>query len=92
VYAAKDLVPGEPLTFDYTLNEWDTSTSFRCQSSGRMVQGFKHLTEEEQHRAMPHAWAHVRQLYDEHRGLSPHGTMLRLTGAGEYAWLQGDKA
>merc|ERR1719251_302451 len=51
VYAAKDLVPGEPLTFDYTLNEWEMSTPFTCLSSGRDVQGFKYLTEEEQQRA-----------------------------------------
>ena len=87
VYAAKDLVPGEPLTFDYTLNEWEMSTPFKCNSTGRMVQGFRHLTEEQQRRALPYTWAHVRQLFDEHRGLSPALTSLRLSGTGSYSWL-----
>jgi len=86
VYAAKDLVPGELLTFDYTLHEWEMSSPFRCISSGRMVQGFKHLTEEEQHLALPYAWAHVRQLHDEHRGFNPLLTCLQLSGAGKYTW------
>jgi len=92
VYAAKNLVPGEPLTFDYTLNEWEMSTPFKCLSSGRDVQGFKYLTEEEQQRAMPHAWAHVRQMFDEHHGLSPVATGLRSAGKGSYAWLKGSEA
>uniref|UniRef100_A0A7S4RE75 SET domain-containing protein n=1 Tax=Alexandrium monilatum TaxID=311494 RepID=A0A7S4RE75_9DINO len=92
VYAAKDLLPGEPLTFDYTLNEWEMSTPFKCLSTGRNVQGFKYLTEEEQQRAMPHAWPHVRQMFDEHRGLSPSVTGLRITGAGNYSWLRGTEA
>jgi len=91
VYAAKDLVPGEPLTYDYTLNEWEMSTPFICFSTGRNVQGFKCLTEEEQQAAMPHAWAHVRQMYDEHRGLGASATSLRLTGAGNYSWLKGSE-
>jgi len=88
VYAAKDLVVGEPLTFDYTLNEWEMSTPFTCLSTGRTVQGFKHLTEEEQLAAMPHAWAHVRQMYDEHRGMGASVTSLRLAGPGHYSWLK----
>ncbi|CAK0855873.1 unnamed protein product [Prorocentrum cordatum] len=84
VYAAKDLVVGEPLTFDCTLNEWEMSTPFTCLSTGRTVQGFKHLTEEEQLAAMPHAWAHVRQMYDEHRGMGASVTSLRLAGPEHY--------
>lgn len=89
VYAAKDMVPGEPLAFDYTLIEWEMSTPFHCHATGRSVQGFKHLTEEEQLRALPHAWAHVRQLRDEHLGLSSSLTGLQSTGAGSsFSWMR----
>jgi len=91
VYAAKTLLPGEPLTFDYTLNEWEMSTPFKCLSSGRDVQGFRYLTEDEQMRAMPHAWAHVRQMFDENRGLSQATTGLRMAEEGTYSWLVSER-
>ena len=85
-------MPGELLTFDYTLNEWEMSTPFTCLSTGRNAKGFQYLTEEEQQRAMPHAWAHVRQMFDKHHGLSPLASGLRRAGEGSYSRLQGSEA
>ena len=65
--AAVDLAPGDFLTIDYTLHEWDMDREgFVCAESGRRVRGFRHLAEAEQDAALPFALPHVKQLHLQH--------------------------
>ena len=53
--AAVDLQPDDLVSFDYCLHEWLMSEPFRDAESGRVVDGFANLTEEEQDLALPRA-------------------------------------
>ena len=59
-----DLLPGAPLTIDYTLHEWEMfQGGFECAESGRQVNGFKHLLEKEKDAKLSRAAQHVRSLH-----------------------------
>jgi hypothetical protein len=65
--AARALAPlpaGAPVTFDYSLWEWELEHPFQCAQTGRWVRGWLHLSEEEKDAALPHAAAHIRALHD----------------------------
>ena len=58
------LAPGDFLTIDYTLHEWDMfGDGFECAESGRQVRGFRHLSEAEQDAALPRAMPHIKTLH-----------------------------
>ena len=58
-----DVPVGAPISFDYTLHEWDMENPFVCHESGREVRGFMHLTEEEQDAALKQAQKHIKILH-----------------------------
>ena len=59
-----DLADGDALTVDYTLHEYEMhGEGFVCAETGRVVRGFKHLSEAEQDAALPRAMPHVRSLH-----------------------------
>ena len=64
--ARQPVSPGTALSIDYTLHEWEFFEPFECEESGRMVAGFRHLTETQQDAAMPFAMAHIKSLYLQH--------------------------
>lgn len=65
--AAVDLLPGAPLTINYTLHEWEMfGQGFLCAESGRTVRGFKHLTDQEKDAALPFAADHIKSLHLQH--------------------------
>ena len=45
--ATTDIEAGTEITFNYNANEWDMATPFRCNQTGRMVAGHKHLSDED---------------------------------------------
>ena len=64
--AAVDLQPDDLVSFDYCLHEWLMSEPFRDAESGRLVDGFANLTEEEQDLALPRAQPHIRLLHAQY--------------------------
>ncbi len=55
--AARDIAPGEAVTFNYLTSEWDMVAPFDCMCGSPrcfgQIRGFRHLTPEEQARLEP---------------------------------------
>lgn len=64
--ALRDLAEGEPVTFDYSLHEWDSVKPFTCVETGRVYAGWLGLTDEEKDAALPHAMPWIRSLHLQH--------------------------
>ena len=65
--ANSDLLPGMALTIDYTLHEWEMHEGgFVCAETGRQVNGWLHLTEQEKDAKLSRAAPHVRALHLQH--------------------------
>lgn len=67
VVAARDLAPGEEVTFDYHTTEWSLASPFRCACPEARcygtVRGFAHLPPAHQRRLLRAAAPHIRGLY-----------------------------
>ena len=64
--AAVDVEPGTQLTIDYTLHEWEMhGGGFQCLESGRLVRGFKYLSDTEKEQLLPVVGKHLQDLYEE---------------------------
>ena len=64
--ALRDLAEGEPVTFDYSLHEWDSVKPFTCVETGRVYAGWLGLTDKEKDEALPHAMPWIRSLHLQH--------------------------
>jgi hypothetical protein len=65
--AIADLDTGDPVTFDYTLHEWELDYTFTCAETGRSVTGWVGRTEAEKDAAaLNMAAPHIRSLHLQH--------------------------
>lgn len=67
VHALKDMTSGTPITFDYTLHEWETlGGGFVCHETGRTVTGWIGRTDDEKDQLLSSAAPHIRSLHLQH--------------------------
>lgn len=73
VVAARDLAPGEEITFDYHTTEWSLAAPFACSCPQARcygtVRGFSHLPPAHQRRLLTAAAPHIRGLYRARPGV-----------------------
>ena len=75
--AARDIAPGEELTFNYNTTEWSMTSPFACgcgspKCAGE-IRGFRFLTEEQRHDIMPLISPYIAQRWsDEIRNGKDH--------------------
>lgn len=67
VHAIKDMIAGTPITFDYSLHEWETlGGGFVCHETGRTVSGWVGRTDDEKDALLSSAAPHIRSLHLQH--------------------------
>ena len=62
--AIADMPEGTPVTFDYTLHEWQMSSPFACAETGIEVSGWMGLAEEDKEKALPFAMPHIVNMHN----------------------------
>lgn len=66
--ARREIAEGEELSFNYLTTEWEMASPFECICGSRscygMIQGFRHLSREEQERLLPATAPHIRLLFE----------------------------
>ncbi|EDO29878.1 predicted protein [Nematostella vectensis] len=64
--ATRDINKGEEITFNYTLTEYEMDAPFECQCGAKQclgrVQGFKHLTTEQQQEIMAKVSPAIKEI------------------------------
>ena len=72
--AARDLLPGDEITFDYNTTEYDMAAPFPCWETGSMVRGYAHLSASERGPIAKFVAPHVLRLAEQETGedCSPH--------------------
>lgn len=64
--AARDIAPGEAVTFNYLTSEWDMVAPFDCKCGSQrcfgVIRGFRHLNEEERARLEPLLTPFLRRM------------------------------
>lgn len=64
--AARDIAPGEDVTFNYLTSEWDMVAPFECRCGAAgcfgQIRGFRHLSPDEQARLEPLLTPFLRRL------------------------------
>lgn len=64
--AARDIAPGEDVTFNYLTSEWDMVAPFDCKCGAArcfgQIRGFKHLSQDEQARLEPLLTPFLRRM------------------------------
>ena len=72
VVALRPIEKGEELTFNYNTTEWDMAVPFRCHCGSPdctgQIQGFRHLTPEQQEALLPLATPHLRLAAKQFQG------------------------
>jgi SET domain len=58
--AKRDIKLGEELTFDYNTTEYDMANPFICACCGKIINGYKYLTDEERKKIDPWVLPYLR--------------------------------